>query len=368
MRVVEVVVDTSLVLVSAIGGGVFEGIVEDAARVVAILGACPEIYLPAHRPSGGSIAAEGEGINRRLEIIIATFHLVERIETHKVAHVAVSLIARNAVGSIFPLFEEFGAFLDAEFWCPILPIAFILFDVQTFVGLFHVALELFHVCSGEPKAFCAQNVDSVLGNLEVGCNQLLSVCRTIFSWVIVLFGRVFVGSDKRTVFFHFVLDHALHPELRALPNGREGLAEEGFIAREAIVIPKVGAIPSVYFLVVITPSAHTSEDVALGEDCPTHFLTIVSPASGFLPTFSFVVVEDIVEKGEVTVGEIGRFCGPVVHLHVDVRVNVGVPRRLCLVVPNALQIGGHIDGTTTRRNHQVAAIIEIELFEEKTFS
>ena len=82
VRVVEVVVDTTLVLVSAIGGGVFEGIVEDAASVVAILGACPEIYLPAHRPSGGSIAAEGEGINRRLEIIIATFHLVERIEAH----------------------------------------------------------------------------------------------------------------------------------------------------------------------------------------------------------------------------------------------------------------------------------------------
>ena len=131
------------------------------------------------------------------------------------------------------------------------------------------------------------------------------------------------------------------------------------------MIPKVGAIPSIYFLVVVAPSAHTSEDVALGEDRPTHFLTIASPASGFLPTFSFVVVEDIVEEGEVAVGEICRFCGPIVHLHVDVRVDVGVPRRICLVVPNTLQIGGHIDGTTTRRNHQVATIVEVELFEEK---
>ena len=240
--------------------------------------------------------------------------------------------------------------------------------MQTFVGLFYVFLELRYVSSGESKTFCAQNVDSVLGNLEVGCNQLLSVCCTVFSWVIVLFGRVFVGSDKRTVFFHFVLNHTLHPELRTLPNGGECLAEEGFIAREAIVVPKVGAIPSVYFLVVITPSAHTSEDVALGEDRPTHFLTIASPASGFLPTFSFIVVENIIEEGEVAVGEICRFCWPIVHLHVDVGVDVGVPRRLCLVVPNTLQIGGHIDVTATRRNHQVATIVEIELFEEKTFS
>ena len=365
VRVVEVVVDTTFILVGVVGGGVFEGIVEDATRVVTILGACPKIYLPSHGPSGSSITAKGECIDRRLEIIIATFHLVERIEAHQVAHVAVSLVARNAVGSIFPLFEEFGAFVDAEILCPVAPIAFILFDVQTFVGLFYVVLELCHVSSGESQAFCAQNVDGFERDLEVGSDQLLCVCRAVFSCMVVLLRRVFVGGYKRTVFFYFVLDHALHPELRALPNGREGLAEEGFVASKAIVIPKVGAIPSIYFLVVVAPSAHTSEDVALGEDRPTHFLTIASPASGFLPTFSFVVVEDIVEEGEVAVGEVGGFCGPVVHLHVDVRVDVGVPRRICLVIPNALQIGGNIDRTTTRRNHQVATIVEVELFEEK---
>ena len=170
MRVVEVVVDTTFILVGVVGGGVFEGIVEDATRVVTILGACPEIHLPSHGPSGSSIATKGECIDSRLEIIVTTFHLVERIEAHEVAHVAVSLVARNAVGSIFPLFEEFGAFVDAEILCPVAPIAFILFDVQTLVGLFYVVLELCHVSSGESQAFCAQNVDGFKRDLEVGSN------------------------------------------------------------------------------------------------------------------------------------------------------------------------------------------------------
>ena len=86
-----------------------------------------------------------------------------------------------------------------------------------------------------------------------------------------------------------------------------------------------------------------------------------------MPTLLLVVVENIVEEGEVAVGEVGGFCGPVVHLHVDVRVDVGVPRCIGLIVPDTLQIGGNIDRTTAGRNHEVATIVEVELFEEEPF-
>ena len=162
------------------------------------------------------------------------------------------------------------------------------------------------------------------------------------------------------------MDHTLHPELCALPNGWECLAKEGFVAGKAVVIPKVSAIPGIYFLVVVTPGAHTSEDVALGEDCPAYFLAVLSPTSGILPALIFVVVENIIEEGEVAIGEVGGFCGPVVHLHVDVRVDVRVPRCIGLIVPDTLQIGGNIDRTTAGRNHEVATIVEVELLEEET--
>ena len=97
MGVVEIIIDTSAILVGVVGGGVLEGIVEDATSVVTIFGTCPEIHLPSHGPSRSSVTAKGEGIDGRLEIIIATFHLVEGIEAHEVAHVAVSLVARHTI-------------------------------------------------------------------------------------------------------------------------------------------------------------------------------------------------------------------------------------------------------------------------------
>ena len=46
--IVEVVVDTTGVLVGAVGGGMAQGILDNLARVVAVLGTCPEVDLPAH--------------------------------------------------------------------------------------------------------------------------------------------------------------------------------------------------------------------------------------------------------------------------------------------------------------------------------
>ena len=93
MGVIEIIIDTSAILVGVVCRGVLEGVVENATSVVTIFGARPEIHLPAHGPTSSFVTTKGESIDRRLEVIVATLHLVEGIEAHEVAHVAVSLVA-----------------------------------------------------------------------------------------------------------------------------------------------------------------------------------------------------------------------------------------------------------------------------------
>ena len=65
-------------------------------------------------------------------------------------------------------------------------ISLILFDMKALIGLFYIVLELRYVGCGETKAFCAQNVDGFERDLEVGGNQLLSMCRHRPLWGVVL--------------------------------------------------------------------------------------------------------------------------------------------------------------------------------------
>ena len=67
-------------------------------------------------------------------------------------------------------------------------------------------------------------------------------------------------------------------------------------------------------------------------------------------------------KGREALGKVGRFDHPVVHLDVDVRVVVALPRGDQQCVPEALQVGR--DGRIARRTDlQIAGIIEVELLE-----
>ena len=64
-----------------------------------------------------------------------------------------------------------------------------------------------------------------------------------------------------------------------------------------------------------------------------------------------------IKKRLGALGQIGRLGEPVIHLDVDVRVIIGMPRRLVVVVPKPLQIRGQTAGARTG-NQQVAAILE----------
>ena len=73
---------------------------------------------------------------------------------------------------------------------------------------------------------------------------------------------------------------------------------------------------------------------------------------------------DVVGEGGVEVAEVGHLGRPVVHLYVDVGVDVGVPRGRIAVVPDPLQVGRQGDAPAAR-DEQVAAIGEVELGQEQ---
>ncbi|OQB39798.1 MAG: hypothetical protein BWY09_00966 [Candidatus Hydrogenedentes bacterium ADurb.Bin179] len=72
------------------------------------------------------------------------------------------------------------------------------------------------------------------------------------------------------------------------------------------------------------------------------------------------------KEGTVAFMQVGDFRGPVVHLVVDVVMVVGVPRRLQVITPDALQVGGQRARPRTGQE-QVAAELKIQGHERRVF-
>lgn len=87
-------------------------------------------------------------------------------------------------------------------------------------------------------------------------------------------------------------------------------------------------------------ACHATEDVVLRVASPSAALSGRLRVAGPLLVVAGRHVDDIVEERLVRLAQVGGLGGPIVHLHVDVRVDVGVPRCLGHVVPDALQVGG----------------------------
>ena len=173
-------------------------------------------------------------------------------------------------------------------------------------------------------------------------------------------GAVGVDAERAVA---TVVDHALHPELGCTIHGGEGADEEVAVEGVEIVLPEVGAVPHVGNEVVVAPRAHAAEDVVLGEACPSVRDTAVG-GGGAVPVGAPGHIDDIVEEGQVCLAEVGGLGGPVVHLHIDVRVDVAVPGCLAEIVPDALKVVGHIDAERAAYL-KVASVGEVELLEEQ---
>ena len=87
------------------------------------------------------------------------------------------------------------------------------------------------------------------------------------------------------------------------------------------MLPEVCGIPSVGYHVVVLERADAAEDIVLGEACPAAILTLL--LCPLLPLRLLLCHSpDVVEEWHVHLAEVCWFRWPVVHLHVDVRVDV----------------------------------------------
>ena len=156
-----------------------------------------------------------------------------------------------------------------------------------------------------------------------------------------------------------------------LIHDRQGSLEELLVHRIFVVTPKMGAIPgSASFDATIAPSRSASEDIVLHSYHPTfcatlHFLCELIPRRIAARSAK---VDDVIEERQVHLREVCWVGRPIVHLHIDVRMNVAMPeRRVAAVVPNALQIRRRMNRCVeVRANCEVATILEIECFEEES--
>ena len=156
----------------------------------------------------------------------------------------------------------------------------------------------------------------------------------------------------------------MEPELGTIPHYGESLSQELLVLGVAPVGPQVAGVPYVGNEVVVAPGAHAVVERSLGEYAPA--IAIVVALAHFLPTGTLGTTQDEVNERLVQVREVGNLCGPVVHLDVDVGMDIRVPGRFrATVVPDTLQVVGSSNGLAVRTDSQVAAEVEVELFQEQ---
>ena len=171
--------------------------------------------------------------------------------------------------------------------------------------------------------------------------------------------RIFVGADVGAV---GVEHEAVHPELSGREHGGEGALQIFLVKRVAVVLPEVRAVPSVGDDVVVHEGADAAEDVVLRVAGPAAALT--GSCGVPLPLRTVRHVDDVVQERLVHLAEVGLLGGPVVHLHVDVGVDVGVPGGVVHVAPDALEVGGQ-GNAAGGSDFEIASVGEIEVFEHQ---
>ncbi len=144
-----------------------------------------------------------------------------------------------------------------------------------------------------------------------------------------------------------------------------GLCEIICVAAERVMFPIMLAIPGVRG--VVPSPAHAAGDVVRGADGKSALgkfsvcgLKFRRGRRCLAPRRQLTVHQ--VKKWDRTFGEIGRLGEPVVHLDVDIRVIIGMPRRIVAVVPETLQICRQTAGPRTG-NQQVTAVLEKQFFQ-----
>ena len=88
--------------------------------------------------------------------------------------------------------------------------------------------------------------------------------------------------------------------------------------------------------------------------------------TNLFPTVALCTADNEVHKWLVEVTEVSNLCWPVVHLNIDICVNIRVPWRIgTLVVPDTLEVVRSSNRLAVRTDSEVTSIVEVELFKEQ---
>ncbi len=128
------------------------------------------------------------------------------------------------------------------------------------------------------------------------------------------------------------------------------------------MLPQVAAVPGIGHEVITSPCAHAAEQIAFRKHRPSvlHLGIFLGHA---LPVLVSCVLDDVFQQGQMQLAEVCVLNGPVVHLDVDVGVDVAVPGGVGHIVPDTLQIVGSYDAAVAA-DGQITAVLEVELLQE----
>ena len=170
--------------------------------------------------------------------------------------------------------------------------------------------------------------------------------------------RIFIGYEIGAI---GRLGADVLQKLGRFEHGGQSAAQEFSVERIAVVLPKVRAVPCRQRLDLVPhPLRGSAKDVGLCRHHPSAHTALVA----LCHAVEIIVVggegDDVVQKWQVHRAEVGDFGRPVVHLNIDVGVDVAVPETgIRVVVPDALQVGGSIDEHVVAAYFQVASVLEI---------
>ena len=307
-----------------------------------------QIDFPTHRPTRTAVAARqnrllGSRVNHGVDVL---GNLISGIDTHQVRHVAVSFVGLILLRGVFPLAQQRQT-IDNFCRRALVEFRKLIFQIrQESIDIRRQSVDV----AGD------EFVPSQQRAVEQIPDELLRVGRGVFGTGTMLGGifiRTFVssvGGQNKTP----------HPVFAARFHRRPRLFEQEFhVERIAIVLPEMHTIPCIRHRIVLHPVRACAVDVIFRRQRPTlrlsaDILRIFTP----LRTLASLAV-DVVGERTVEFAQIRHLGRPVVHLHVDVRVNIAVPWRRIAVVPNALQVVGQRHASAAR-NQQITTIGEVD--------
>ncbi len=317
---------------------------EEFVGAVAIAETGPEVDFPGEGPAGGTVTADIQRLAGGGEEVGGGWSdLVGREETVEVGDVAVTLVGLRV---FLDPFHEASVAGDAD-------------GCQSAQGILATATE---GGIGTEDLFRSDAVfQKFADDLEVHGGTIGEDGGAAVREEEFVFGRVrgigdqFSGDGAASGGF----DEEIENELGGPPHDGPGaLAKEGLVLGEKIVLPRVGGQPG---------SPHrpdTMDSIRGGRAAPSVRKMVDHPAARAVGGLGgagagFDEAFDEVDERQFAIGQTGEVGRPVVHLEIDVGMEVGVPRGPELPVPDALKVGRQRAWAGTA-NQQVAAEVVIQ--------